>query len=80
MKSLKEKKQEKRDIRRRAEGSRKSLILKLKEKELKEEKRLEKERNKDLKLFLRQEQAILRKEQAERQKKISYKKLKLKSR
>ncbi|MDC0200604.1 hypothetical protein OAJ40_01845, partial [Candidatus Pelagibacter sp.] len=44
-----------------------NLILKLKEKELKEEQKLEKERNKDLKKFLRQEQAILRKEQAERQ-------------
>ena len=46
------------------------LILKLKEKELKEEKKLEKERNRDLKKFLRQEQAILRKEQAERQKRF----------
>ena len=45
-----------------------NLILKLKEKELKEEEKLEKERNKDLKKFLRQEQAIVRKEQAERQK------------
>ena len=47
-----------------------NLILKLKEKELKEEKKLEKERNKDLKKFLRQEQAIVRKEQAERQKRF----------
>ena len=47
-----------------------NLILKLKEKELKEEKKLEKERNRDLKKFLRQEQAILRKEQAERQKRF----------
>ena len=47
-----------------------NLILKIKEKELKEEKKLEKERNKDLKKFLRQEQAILRKEQAERQKRF----------
>ena len=44
--------------------------LKLKEKQLKEEQRLEKERNKDLKLFLRKEQAIIRKEQAERQKRF----------
>ncbi len=44
------------------------LILKIREKELKEEKKLEKERNKDLKKFLRQEQALLRREQAERQK------------
>ena len=47
-----------------------NLILKIKEKELKEEKKLEKERNKDLKKFLRQEQAIVRKEQAERQKRF----------
>ena len=47
-----------------------NLILKLKEKELKEEKKLEKERNKDLKKFLRQEQAIVRREQAERQKRF----------
>jgi len=47
-----------------------NLILKLKEKELKEEKKLEKERNKDLKKFLRQEQAIVRKEQSERQKRF----------
>ena len=47
-----------------------NLILKLKEKELKEEKKLEKERNKELKNFLRQEQAIVRKEQAERQKRF----------
>ena len=47
-----------------------NLILKHKEKELKEEKKLEKERNRDLKKFLRQEQALLRKEQAERQKRF----------
>ena len=40
----------------------------LKEKALKEEARLEKQRNKDIKLFLRKEQAILRREQAEKQK------------
>ncbi len=44
--------------------------LKLKEKQLKEEQRLEKERAKDLKLFLRKEQALIRKEQAERQKRF----------
>jgi len=44
--------------------------LKLKEKQLKEEEKLEKERAKDLKLFLRKEQAIIRKEQAERQKRF----------
>jgi hypothetical protein len=44
------------------------LITKLKEKTLKEEARLEKERARDIKLFLRKEQAILRIEQAEKQK------------
>ena len=44
--------------------------LKLKEKQLKDEQRLEKERARDLKLFLRKEQAIIRKEQAERQKRF----------
>tara|TARA_Y100000590_G_scaffold443731_1_gene573531 strand:+ start:4171 stop:5340 length:1170 start_codon:yes stop_codon:yes gene_type:complete len=46
------------------------LQLKLKEKQLKEEERLEKQRAKDIKLFLRKEQAILRKEQSERQRKF----------
>jgi hypothetical protein len=44
------------------------LLTKLKEKALKEEFKLEKERTKDLKLFLRKEQALIRIEQAERQK------------
>ena len=44
------------------------LQTKLKEKNLKEEIKLEKERTRDIKLFLRKEQAILRIEQAERQK------------
>ena len=44
------------------------LRLKLKEQTLKEEARLEKQRTKDIKLFLRKEQAILRIEQAEKQK------------
>jgi len=44
------------------------LKTKLKEKALKEETKLEKERTRDIKLFLRKEQAILRIEQAERQK------------
>ena len=43
------------------------LKTKLKEKALKEEIKTEKERTKDIKLFLRQEQAIVRKEQAEKQ-------------
>ena len=43
------------------------LSLKLKEQSLRDEKRIEKERAKDIKLFLRKEQAIVRKEQAEKQ-------------
>ena len=45
-----------------------ALRIKLKEKELKEEARLEVQRTKDIKLFLRKEQAMLRIEQAEKQK------------
>jgi len=45
-----------------------ALKLKLKEQSLKEEARLEKQRTKDIKLFLRKEQALLRIEQAEKQK------------
>ena len=44
------------------------LRLKLKEQTLKEEERLERQRTKDIKLFLRKEQALLRIEQAEKQK------------
>ena len=44
------------------------LRVKLKEQELKDEERLEKQRTKDIKLFLRKEQALLRIEQAEKQK------------
>ena len=44
------------------------LRVKLKEKELKDEIKLEQQRAKDIKLFLRKEQAILRIEQAEKQK------------
>ena len=44
------------------------LKIKLKEQELKDEARLEKQRTKDIKLFLRKEQALLRIEQAEKQK------------
>ena len=47
-----------------------TLRVKLKEQELKEEARLEKQRTKDIKLFLRKEQALLRIEQAEKQKKF----------
>jgi len=45
-----------------------SLKLKLKEQTLKDEIKLEKQRTKDIKLFLRKEQAIIRIEQAEKQK------------
>ena len=45
-----------------------ALRLKLKEQALKDEAKLEKQRTKDIKLFLRKEQAILRIEQAEKQK------------
>ena len=45
-----------------------ALRVKIKEQSLKEEARLEKQRIKDIKLFLRKEQAILRIEQAEKQK------------
>jgi len=45
-----------------------ALKIKLKEQALKEEVRLEKQRSKDIKLFLRKEQALLRLEQAEKQK------------
>ena len=44
------------------------LKVKLKEQSLKDEIRLEKQRNKDIKLFLRKEQALIRIEQAEKQK------------
>ncbi len=47
-----------------------NLRLQLKIKQLKDEEKLEKERSKDIKLFLRKEQAILRKEQSERQQKF----------
>ena len=43
-------------------------ITKLKEKALREEAKLDKQRSRDIKLFLRKEQAILRSEQAEKQK------------
>jgi hypothetical protein len=45
-----------------------TLRVKFKEQALKEEARLEKQRTKDIKLFLRKEQALLRIEQAEKQK------------
>jgi len=48
----------------------KDLKIKLKQQMLKDEMRLEKERAKDIKLFLRKEQAIIRQEQAEKQRKF----------
>jgi hypothetical protein len=53
-----------------------TLRVKLKERALKDEARLEKERTRDIKLFLRKEQALLRIEQAEKQRQF-LKKLKL---
>ncbi len=46
------------------------IVLRTKVEELKDEIKLEKERKKDLKLFIRHEQAEVRKEQAERQRKF----------
>ena len=48
----------------------KDLQKKLKQQMLKDEIKLEKERTKDIKLFLRKEQAIIRQEQAEKQRKF----------
>ncbi len=53
-----------------------ALRLKFKEQSLRDEARLEKQRTKDIKLFLRKEQALLRIEQAEKQKQF-FKQLKL---
>ena len=50
--------------------SEEKIKLEEKKKELQEEIRLERERTKDIKLFLRKEQAIIRKEQAEKQRKF----------
>ena len=50
------------------EEKKEALKVKLKEQALKDEARLEKQRTKDIKLFLRKEQAFLRIEQAEKQK------------
>ncbi len=47
-----------------------TLKVKLKEQFLRDEQKLEKQRSKDIKLFLKKEQAILRLEQAEKQKKF----------
>jgi hypothetical protein len=63
-----EKKEKERILLQRQKLQEEQLQTKLKEKSLKDEIKLEKERAKDIKLFLRKEQAILRIEQAERQK------------
>ena len=63
-----EKKEEERILLQKQKLQEEQLQTKLKEKSLKDEIKLEKERTKDIKLFLRKEQAILRIEQAERQK------------
>ena len=60
---------EKEEVKRKLEEE-KNLQAKLKEQILKDEIRLEKERNKDIKIFLRKEQAIIRQEQAKKQRKF----------
>jgi len=65
-----EKEEKEKQSRIREEEEENLRALKLKEKQLKDEQRLEKERARDLKLFLRKEQALIRKEQAERQKRF----------
>ena len=65
-----EKEEKDKQIRIKQEQEDELRALKLKEKQLKEEEKLEKERTKDLKIFLRKEQALIRKEQAERQKRF----------
>ncbi len=66
---IEKKEREKLEIEKQKRESEENL-LKQKQKELKEEERLEKERVKDIKLFLKKEQAIIRKEQADRQRKF----------
>ena len=63
-----EKKEKEKILLQKQKSQEEELHTKFKEKALKEEIKLEKERAKDIKLFLRKEQALLRVEQAERQK------------
>jgi len=63
-----EKKEKERKLLQKNKLQEEELQTKIKENALKEEFKLEKERTKDIKLFLRKEQALLRIEQAERQK------------
>ena len=67
MEQLENERLEKIEFKKRKEAEQK-LRIKLKEQSLKDEIRLEKQRNKDIKLFLRKEQALIRIEQAEKQK------------
>ncbi|MDC3355421.1 hypothetical protein OAV82_02295 [Candidatus Pelagibacter sp.] len=62
-----EKKEKERILLQKKKLQEEELQIKFKEKALKDEFKLEKERTKDIKLFLRKEQALLRIEQAERQ-------------
>ena len=66
MEQLENERLEKIEFKKRKEAEQK-LRIKLKEQSLKDEIRLEKQRNKDIKLFLRKEQALIRIEQAEKQ-------------
>ena len=65
-----EKAEEEKRVKEKEQQEQSELKLKLKKKLLQEEQKLEKQRAKDIKLFLRKEQALIRKEQAERQKKF----------
>jgi len=67
-KKKKRRKKKKKNLKKKKKKEEVELGTKIKEKALKDEIRLEKERIKDIKLFLRQEQALVRKEQAEKQK------------
>ncbi len=69
MLKLKEMEKEKSEIIKK-EKFEKQLALKIKQKELKDEIKIEKERKKDLHKFIRLEQALVRKEQAEKQRKF----------
>ncbi len=66
---IKEMEKEKFEIAKR-EKIEKQLALQIKQKELKDEIKIEKERKKDLHKFIRLEQALVRKEQAEKQRKF----------
>ena len=69
LKKIKEMEKEKSEIAKR-EKIEKQLALQIKQKELKDEIKIEKERKKDLHKFIRLEQALVRKEQAEKQRKF----------